>query len=68
MTTQEEHDADCRAAGFPYCDTCNHAAVVSEFLGWMHSTPEHHFGDQQAFNDHEVTTRKWAHERYGDPL
>lgn len=55
------HIADCRAQGFPFCDTCDLPAVWSEFYGWMHSTPEHKFGVPKHFDEsgHEVTAKKW---------
>ena len=53
-------DAGCRARGFPWCDTCGHAAVWHEWFGWRHSTETDPFGiDTADLSDHEVTATQW---------
>lgn len=67
-TESSEHHEKCETwteewidKGSPWCDTCRHAAVFSEFHGNLHTTRQHPFGipkwaDQSG---HDVTMRDW---------
>lgn len=60
---QVVHDANHRAGGYPWCDTCQHAALFREGEGLVHSTPQLPFGHARhstPFGDHKVTIREWS--------
>jgi hypothetical protein len=52
---------DCKAKGFPWCDTCKEPAVWREFTGMLHSTDAHPFGlpPHMDSSGHKVTMREW---------